>query len=175
MSDKRAPSAIDTYIGSIIRRQRKLRGLTQKQLGQYLGVSFQQVQKYEKGVSKVNIERLQAIANILDLPLLDLLKHTMSTRSTETLPYNHTLGVNNDPTAHINSNNFYYPLANSTQHATILRERASAPFSNASTTKEEVLQEAEHITLLKYFTQISDKSLRQQLLDMAESLSKVKK
>ncbi len=44
-------------------------GLSQKELGSYLGVSFQQIQKYEKGLNRVSAGRLQEIANILEVPI----------------------------------------------------------------------------------------------------------
>ncbi|SSZ39375.1 Helix-turn-helix [Bartonella grahamii] len=44
-------------------------GLSQKELGSHLGVSFQQIQKYEKGLNRVSAGRLQEIANILEVPI----------------------------------------------------------------------------------------------------------
>lgn len=61
----RWPDAIDVHVGSRIRMQRCFRGLTQSMLGQSVGVTFQQVQKYEKGTNRVGSSRLQAIADAL--------------------------------------------------------------------------------------------------------------
>jgi transcriptional regulator with XRE-family HTH domain len=56
---------IDRHVGARIRMQRMVCGLSQTKLGKAVGVSFQQVQKYEKGVNRVGASRLQQIANVL--------------------------------------------------------------------------------------------------------------
>ena len=56
-------------IGRIIREVRKSRGLTQMGLSELIGVSYQQVQKYEKGVDNISIERLKQIANAVNAPM----------------------------------------------------------------------------------------------------------
>jgi len=62
-------SEFDRKLGRKIRDARQLRGLTQTQLGEALGVSYQQVQKNENGKSRVTAERLESICNILDMSL----------------------------------------------------------------------------------------------------------
>ncbi len=52
-----------------IRFRRNVMGFSQKQLGSHLGVTFQQIQKYEKGLNRVSARRLQEIAHILDVPV----------------------------------------------------------------------------------------------------------
>jgi transcriptional regulator with XRE-family HTH domain len=59
----------DRSIGSRIAAYRTAQGLSQTALGQALGVTFQQVQKYEKGRNRVGAARLQAIADFLDVPV----------------------------------------------------------------------------------------------------------
>lgn len=66
---KRCPVAIERYVGSRIRLRRKLLGMTQQCLAESLGVSFQQVQKYETGVSCICAGRLHLIACALDVPM----------------------------------------------------------------------------------------------------------
>lgn len=61
----KAPNAIDIHVGNRIRMRRLLKGMSQTTLAEGLGVTFQQVQKYEKGTNRVGSSRLQAIANIL--------------------------------------------------------------------------------------------------------------
>jgi transcriptional regulator with XRE-family HTH domain len=61
MPNKNA-NPIDRYVGAWIRMQRMVRGLSQTELGKTVGVTFQQVQKYEKGVNRVGASRLQQIA-----------------------------------------------------------------------------------------------------------------
>ncbi|WP_407070482.1 helix-turn-helix domain-containing protein [Neorhizobium alkalisoli] len=62
---QKTPNAIDVHVGSRIRLQRTLKGMSQTTLAEGLGITFQQVQKYEKGTNRVGSSRLQAIANIL--------------------------------------------------------------------------------------------------------------
>ena len=59
---------IDLHVGSRVRMRRILLGLTQEKLGEALGVTFQQVQKYEKGMNRIGASRLQDMAKILDAP-----------------------------------------------------------------------------------------------------------
>lgn len=65
----KAPNATDAHVGSRIRLRRMLMGLSQTTLAEGLGVSFQQVQKYEKGENRVGSSRLQAISSILGVPV----------------------------------------------------------------------------------------------------------
>jgi transcriptional regulator with XRE-family HTH domain len=65
------PDAIDKLVSRNIRIQRLAKGLTQTELAQKLGVTFQQVQKYEKGVNRVGCGRLFQIARILGLHVMD--------------------------------------------------------------------------------------------------------
>ncbi len=65
----KTPDVIDVHVGSRIRLQRRLKGMSQTGLADGLGVTFQQVQKYEKGTNRVGSSRLQAIANILGVPI----------------------------------------------------------------------------------------------------------
>lgn len=72
MSDQlqaKKPNAIDVHVGSRIRLQRALKGMSQTTLAEGLGITFQQVQKYEKGTNRVGSSRLLAIANILGVPV----------------------------------------------------------------------------------------------------------
>ncbi|WP_375611667.1 helix-turn-helix domain-containing protein [Bartonella sp. AA9NXGY] len=63
------PNFIDILIGKRIRHRRISMGLSQKELGSYLGVSFQQIQKYEKGFNRVSAGCLLKIAQKLDVPI----------------------------------------------------------------------------------------------------------
>jgi len=67
--ETKTPNSIDVHVGSRIRLQRALKGMSQTTLAEGLGVTFQQVQKYEKGTNRVGSSRLQAIANILGVPV----------------------------------------------------------------------------------------------------------
>ncbi|MGY5789801.1 helix-turn-helix domain-containing protein len=61
----KTPNAIDTYVGSRVRMRRQLLGLSQERLADQIGVTFQQVQKYEKGLNRIGASRLQRIAEVL--------------------------------------------------------------------------------------------------------------
>jgi transcriptional regulator with XRE-family HTH domain len=60
---------VDVLVGQNIRICRLQKGLSQGELGQQIGVTFQQVQKYEKGANRVGASRLNQIANVLGVPL----------------------------------------------------------------------------------------------------------
>ncbi len=62
-------SAIDAHVGSRIRLRRTLLGLTQERLGEALGLTFQQVQKYERGANRVGASRLFDLGRILEVPV----------------------------------------------------------------------------------------------------------
>jgi transcriptional regulator with XRE-family HTH domain len=64
-----AGRAVDRHVGSRIRLRRQLIGVTQEQLGAALGLTFQQVQKYERGVNRVSAGTLYLTAQALDVPV----------------------------------------------------------------------------------------------------------
>ncbi len=68
MAQKR-PDSIDIEVGLRIRSFRLARGMSQTELGKKIGVTFQQVQKYEKGTNRVGAGRLTQIARVLELPV----------------------------------------------------------------------------------------------------------
>lgn len=65
---KRAPNPVDKHVGSRVRMRRVLLGFTQEKLGTALGITFQQVQKYEKGTNRIGASRLQEISKTLQVP-----------------------------------------------------------------------------------------------------------
>ena len=68
MSTK-APNPVDRYVGSRVRMRRIMLGMSQEKLGVALGLTFQQVQKYEKGTNRVGASRIQQISEILRVPV----------------------------------------------------------------------------------------------------------
>jgi transcriptional regulator with XRE-family HTH domain len=67
---KRGPSnPIDGHVGSRVRQRRTLLGLSQEKLGDALGLTFQQVQKYERGANRIGASRLYQISRVLDVPV----------------------------------------------------------------------------------------------------------
>ena len=71
---KRKPNFADTQIGESIRAHRLILGMSQTDLARQLGVSFQQVQKYEKGTNRIGAGSLPQIAEIFDIPISTLFK-----------------------------------------------------------------------------------------------------
>ena len=65
----RKPSHVDAHVGARIRLRRKLLGLSQQQLADKLGLTFQQVQKYERGVNRVSASKLYETAQVLSAPV----------------------------------------------------------------------------------------------------------
>ncbi len=63
------PNAIDVHVGGRIRLRRTMLGISQEKLGISLGITFQQIQKYEKGTNRVGASRLQNISTILQVPV----------------------------------------------------------------------------------------------------------
>jgi transcriptional regulator with XRE-family HTH domain len=63
------PDPIDIHVGQRVRARRKMIGLSQTQLGSELGVTFQQVQKYERGTNRIGSSRLFKMSTTLDVPV----------------------------------------------------------------------------------------------------------
>ena len=64
-----APDPIDIHVGSRVRLRRTLLGLSQTKLGDALGLTFQQIQKYERGANRIGSSRLYKLSKILDIPV----------------------------------------------------------------------------------------------------------
>jgi transcriptional regulator with XRE-family HTH domain len=69
MIAKKAPNPTDKHVGSRVRMRRMMLGMSQEKLGDALGLTFQQVQKYEKGTNRIGASRLQQISQILQVPV----------------------------------------------------------------------------------------------------------
>jgi transcriptional regulator with XRE-family HTH domain len=66
---KKAPNPTDKHVGSRVRMRRIMLSMSQEKLGDALSLTFQQVQKYEKGTNRIGASRLQQIAHILQVPV----------------------------------------------------------------------------------------------------------
>jgi transcriptional regulator with XRE-family HTH domain len=64
-----APNPIDKHVGSRVRMRRMMLAMSQEKLGEALGVTFQQIQKYEKGTNRISASRLQQSADMLQVPV----------------------------------------------------------------------------------------------------------
>jgi len=84
------PNAIDKHVGSRLRMRRMMLHMNQEELGQAFGLTFQQVQKYEKGTNRMGASRLQHAAHILEVPVRSFSKgRPVSRRRTPPLPHHH--------------------------------------------------------------------------------------
>ena len=63
------PNAVDVHVGALIRARRKVMGMSQTTLADSVGITFQQVQKYERGTNRVSASRLFQLARALDTPI----------------------------------------------------------------------------------------------------------
>ena len=68
-SDERAPNPVDLHVGARVRMRRRLAGISQEKLADALGLTFQQVQKYERGANRVSASKLFEIAIALKTPV----------------------------------------------------------------------------------------------------------
>ncbi len=69
MNQKKRPHPVDIHVGGRVRMRRVLLGMSQEKLGGELGLTFQQVQKYEKGANRIGASRLWELSRILDVPI----------------------------------------------------------------------------------------------------------
>ena len=69
MANQKKPDPVDVHVGSRVQHHRKMLGISQEKLGDSLGITFQQVQKYEKGANRISASRLQQIAATLSVPV----------------------------------------------------------------------------------------------------------
>jgi transcriptional regulator with XRE-family HTH domain len=69
MSDEKRPHPIDVHVGGRVRLRRTMIGMSQDKLADALGLTFQQIQKYEKGVNRIGASRVFEISKILNVPI----------------------------------------------------------------------------------------------------------
>src|SRR5215831_18758366 len=67
--ETKLPNQIDKHVGARVRMRRMMLNMSQSDLGEALGITFQQIQKYEKGTNRVSASRLQQIAQVLRVPV----------------------------------------------------------------------------------------------------------
>jgi transcriptional regulator with XRE-family HTH domain len=77
----KAPNPVDKHVGSRVRMRRLMLEMSQEKLGEALGLTFQQVQKYEKGTNRIGASRLQQIADILHVSVAFLFEGAPSSSS----------------------------------------------------------------------------------------------
>jgi transcriptional regulator with XRE-family HTH domain len=65
----KSPNPVDRHVGTRVRMRRMMIGMSQEKLGEALGITFQQVQKYEKGMNRISASRLQQTSRVLGVPI----------------------------------------------------------------------------------------------------------
>lgn len=87
---RKGPHPVDVHVGKRVRSRRTLLGMSQEKLGEALGLTFQQVQKYERGANRIGSSRLWELTSILDVPISyffeDMDKDTSKARYTDDVP-----------------------------------------------------------------------------------------
>ncbi len=68
-SDTGRPDPVDSHVGSRVRMRRTLLGMSQEKLGNAVGLTFQQIQKYERGLNRIGSSRLYQFCKVLDVPV----------------------------------------------------------------------------------------------------------
>jgi transcriptional regulator with XRE-family HTH domain len=125
---KKSPNAGDRHVGRRIRMRRTVLSMSQERLGELLGITFQQIQKYEKGTNRIGTGRLINIAEALNVPIVY----------------------------------FFEGYANVASE-----ENAGGDLSQMMTTRE-------GLALARAFAQMTDPSIRQSFVDMAEAIARIK-
>ena len=78
-ADTHVPNPVDLHVGARIRMRRRMLGVSQERLADALGLTFQQVQKYERGANRVSASMLARIASALDTPVAEMFGETAQT------------------------------------------------------------------------------------------------
>ena len=137
------PSPVDVHVGARIRLRRTLLGMSQERLGDALGLTFQQVQKYERGVNRVGASRLFDLSRILDVPINFFY---------ENMPDSTSLGAS-APNGQASSGGFAEP-----------QDR----YGN-----DEALNKRETLELVRAYYRISDPNVRKRMFDLMKSMAPV--
>lgn len=149
-SEKR-PNAVDVQVGLLMRERRKKLRLTQEYLGNLLGVTFQQVQKYEKGINRISASRLQDIARILKVELSYFFPNKPPP---ETAPKPLSKKFSTD-----------YPIKHKLAEPKVkplVRKQSSSSLND------------DKIQLLSFFEKINNPEIRKQIISLTKSLSETK-
>ena len=145
---KKQPSSIDAHVGSRVRLRRMLIGMSQEKLGELLGLTFQQVQKYEKGANRIGASRLFDISQILAVPVSYFFDDVPDeVASQHRLMSGHGNGVG---LAHVNGH---------------YKDLESGPHMM------EFVSSAEGFQLIRAYTKITDPRVRKRVLDLVKSLT----
>ncbi len=137
------PSPIDVHVGSRIRLRRTLLGMSQERLGEALGLTFQQVQKYERGVNRVGASRLYDLSRVLDVPISFFF---------DDMP----MGGGSVSFAQRNQG---------------VAEPGQEPFGAASGLPADLMQQRETLELVRAYNRIQDPAIRKRVFDLIKAMT----
>jgi transcriptional regulator with XRE-family HTH domain len=143
MSGRKTPNPTDRYVGARVRMRRLMLGMSQTALGDSLGVTFQQVQKYEKGTNRIGASRLQQIAGSLQVPVAFFFEELP-------IPAKAQAGVH---------------AGNANAHAKVQANAGLSPNQISA-----VLATSDGLALVEGFARIKSAKLRRRLVDLVERL-----
>lgn len=138
------PSPIDVHVGSRIRLRRTLMGMSQERLGDALGLTFQQVQKYERGVNRVGASRLFDLSKVLDVPVSFFFDDIPGTTPE---PQNVVVGARRS-----------WGFA-----------EAQEPFGTSA--NDDMLHRRETLEMVRAYYRITDPAVRKRMFDLIKSLA----
>ena len=140
-SDK--PNPIDVHVGSRVRLRRTLLGMSQEKLGEAIGLTFQQVQKYERGANRIGASRLFDLSRVLDVPVAYFFDEMGAAPSIPSATPSGTQAAG---------------------HGTGVSEEA-APYQAGPLIKRETLE------LVRAYLRINDAQIRRRLFDLTKAIA----
>lgn len=138
------PSPIDVHVGARIRQRRVAMGMSQEKLGGALNVTFQQIQKYERGTNRVGASRLYDLCRVFDVP---------ADYFFEGLPDFDAIEARGDPPGSPVQPSYTFAET----QARLVPERTAMPADTAE--------------LLRHFSGVTDSEVRRRILDLVKSLA----
>jgi transcriptional regulator with XRE-family HTH domain len=148
------PNPIDVHVGRRLRLRRTLLGMSQERLGELLGLTFQQIQKYERGVNRIGSSRLYEIGQILDIPV----SFFFDDMPEEGRQHAGAGGAN--------------PFRGATAPSGLAEERAGFEHQAPPPTEPDLpLDKRETLELVRAYYRITDPAVRKRLFDLAKALA----
>ena len=144
-------SPIDAHVGARIRLRRTLLGMSQERLGEALGLTFQQVQKYERGVNRVGASRLFDLSRVLDVPISFFFDDMPETLATSYGGQTGPLGPRRN-----------FAFAESQDSFGTMTSMAGG---------DEAMSRRETLELVRAYYRITDPAVRKQVFDLIKSLA----
>ena len=136
------PNPVDVHVGARLRLRRTLLGMSQEKLGQAIGLTFQQVQKYERGTNRIGASRLHELARVLDVPVAFFFED---------------LSLGDSAAAHVVDGQSKGPRG--------LSEAAEAFYGNEPIMRRETLE------LVRAYLRIADPQLRRRVFELAKAIA----